>query len=242
MNILMLDTSGPACGMALMKDGQLVYEAQLTHARTHSQRIMPMADAALELCDMRLADIDLFGAVVGPGSFTGVRIGVTTVKTMAHAAGKPCVGVDALEALAANVSAFDGLVCPILDARAQQVYGAAFRAGFPPVRVFEDEAEKLALFLDRIEKTGERALFVGDGVSAYREAICARLGERAAFAPPQHAGLRAGSACALATYVAEHEPGKLRDHLHLLPLFLRAPQAERERQAALAGNSERANR
>ena len=239
MNILMLDTSGPACGVALMKDGQLVYEAQLTNARTHSQRIMPMADTALELCELRMEDIDLFGAVVGPGSFTGVRIGVTTVKAMAHAMGKPCVGIDALEALAANVNAFDGLVCPILDARAQQVYGAAFRAGFPPVRVFEDEAEKLALFLDKLEQKGERALFVGDGVAAYREAIIARLGERAAFAPAQHAGLRAGSACALAAYYAEHEPERLCDHLHLLPLYLRAPQAERERQAA-AGTSEKA--
>ena len=79
MNILMLDTSGPACGVALMKDGKLVYEAQLTHLRTHSERLMPMADAALDMCGMRAADIDLFGAVVGPGSFTGVRIGVTTV-------------------------------------------------------------------------------------------------------------------------------------------------------------------
>ena len=241
MNILMLDTSGPACGVALMRDGRLVYESQLTNARTHSQRIMPMADAALTLCDMRMEDIDLFGAVVGPGSFTGVRIGVTTVKAMAHAMDKPCVGLDALEALAANVNAFDGLVCPILDARAQQVYGAAFRAGFPPVRVFEDEAEKLALFLDKLEQASERALFVGDGVAAYREIIAGRLGERASCAPPQHAGLRAGSACALAAHVVKHEPEKLCDHLRLLPLYLRAPQAERERQAALAGTSEGAN-
>ena len=241
MNILMLDTSGPACGVALMKDGQLVYEAQLTNARTHSQRLMPMVDEALALCDMRAEEIDLFGAVVGPGSFTGVRIGVTTVKAMAHAKGKPCVGINALEALAANATEFDGLVCPILDARAQQVYGAVFRAGFPPVRVFEDEAEKLTLFLDKIERADERALFLGDGAAAMREAIVERLGERAAFASAQHTGLRAGSACALAATYAQHEPERLLDHLHLLPHYLRAPQAERERQAALAGASEKAN-
>ena len=90
---------------------------------------MPMVDAALQMSDMTAADMDVFGAVVGPGSFTGVRIGVSTVKALAHAAGKPCVAVDALEALAANVTAFDGVVCPILDARAQQVYGAIFKDG-----------------------------------------------------------------------------------------------------------------
>ncbi len=229
MNILMLDTSGPACGVALMREGALVYEAQLTHRRTHSQRIMPLLDAALDMTDMSIKDIDIFGAVVGPGSFTGVRIGVTTVKALAHAAHKPCIGVDALEALAANVLAFDGLVCPMLDARAQQVYAAAFRAGFPPKRVMEDTAEKLALFLNRIEESGERALFVGDGAAAMRAQIEERLSERAVFAPAQHAGLRAGCACALAAYVAAHCPDRLTDDLHLMPLYLRAPQAERER-------------
>ena len=129
MNILMIDTSGPACGVAIMADGRLVYEAELTHRQTHSQRVMPMVDTALQMSDMTAADMDVFGAVVGPGSFTGVRIGVSTVKALAHAANKPCVAVDALEALAANVTAFDGVVCPILDARAQQVYGAIFKRG-----------------------------------------------------------------------------------------------------------------
>ena len=152
MNILMIDTSGPACGVAIMADGRLVYEAELTHRQTHSQRVMPMVDTALQMSDMTAADMDVFGAVVGPGSFTGVRIGVSTVKALAHAANKPCVAVDALEALAANVTAFDGVVCPILDARAQQVYGAIFRRG---ERLTEDTVEKLTLFLDRVEATGE---------------------------------------------------------------------------------------
>ena len=229
MNILMLDTSGPACGVALMREGKLVYESQLTHSRTHSQRLMPMLDAALDMAELRAQDIDLFGAVVGPGSFTGVRIGVTTVKALSHAAGKPCIGVDALEALAANVVGFDGLVCPILDARAQQVYGAAFRAGFPPERVFEDEAEKLTAFLDKIEATGERALFLGDGMEPMRAAIAERMGDKASFAPAQHAGLRAGSACALAAHYAQTD--RAADYLSLMPLYLRAPQAERERAA-----------
>ena len=173
MNILMIDTSGPACGVAVMADGRLVYEAELTHRQTHSQRVMPMVDTALQMSDMTAADMDVFGAVVGPGSFTGVRIGVSTVKALAHAANKPCVAVDALEALAANVTAFDGVVCPILDARAQQVYGAIFRRG---ERLTEDTVEKLTLFLDRVEATGEDALFLGDGAPGFEAAIRERLG------------------------------------------------------------------
>ena len=169
----------------------------------------------------------MLGAVVGPGSFTGVRIGVSTVKALAHAAGKPCVAVDALEALAANVTAFDGVVCPILDARAQQVYGAMFKDG---KRVLEDVVEKLALFLDRVEATGEAALFLGDGAPGFEAAIRERLGDKAHFVKPQHNGLRAGSACAVAKERLENGEAAL-DYITLLPLYLRAPQAERERAA-----------
>ena len=231
MNILMIDTSGPACGVAIMKDGAIVYEAQLVSGRTHSQRVMPMVDTALTMSDMQVADIDLFGAVLGPGSFTGVRIGVSTVKALAHAAGKPCIGVDALHALAANVSGFDGVICPILDARAQQVYGAMFEAGEIPHRLMDDEAMKLVDYLDLVDKTGRDALFLGDGVAAMREKIAERLGSRAHFAPAQHMNLRAGSACALAENLYAADEGAAVDYIHLLPLYLRAPQAERERAA-----------
>ena len=229
MNILMIDTSGPACGVAIACEGRLVCDMQLVSGRTHSQRVMPMVEAALAMSDMAVSDIDVFGAVTGPGSFTGVRIGVSSVKALAHAAGKPCVGVDALHALAANIQAFDGVVCPILDARAQQVYGAMFRAGDVPQRLCGDEAMPLTAFLDRVEATGERALFLGDGVAAMRGAIEARLGDRAQFAAPQHMNLRAGCACAIAMQLVER--GEITDSLHLLPLYLRAPQAERERAA-----------
>ena len=234
MNILMIDTSGPACGVAIAREGRLVCDMQLVSGRTHSQRVMPMVEAALAMSDMAVSDIDVFGAVTGPGSFTGVRIGVSSVKALAHAAGKPCVGVDALHALAANIQAFDGVVCPILDARAQQVYGALFRAGDVPQRLCGDEAMPLTAFLDRVEATDERALFLGDGVAAMRGAIEARLGGRAQFAAPQHMNLRAGSACAIAMRLAEQ--GETTDYLHLLPLYLRAPQAERERAAREAAS------
>ncbi len=236
MNILMIDTSGPACGVAIAKDGQVIGEMQLTSGKTHSQRVMPMVDGCLSMCEMTVNDIDLFGAVVGPGSFTGVRIGVSTVKALSHAAGKPCIGIDALEALAANVTGFDGVVCPILDARAQQVYGAMFECGMPPVRMMDDTAEKLTAFLDRVDGTMCEAMFLGDGVAAFESQIRERLHERAHFAPTQHQGLRAASACALAMQYAKDE-ANLKDCMTLLPLYLRVPQAERERAAKEAAKA-----
>ena len=237
MNILMIDTSGPACGVAIAKDGQIICEMQLTSGKTHSQRVMPMVGSALEMCEMGVKDIDLFGVVAGPGSFTGVRIGVSTAKALAHACGKPCIGVDALQALAANIAAFDGVICPILDARAQQVYGAMFESGMPPVRLMEDTAEKLTAFLDRCEATDRNCLFLGDGAAAFEKAIRERLGDKAHFAAAQHADLRAASACALAECEAKDE-ANLKDCMTLLPLYLRAPQAERERAAKMAAQKE----
>jgi len=227
VNILMIDTSGPACGVAIVKNGRLCYESELSVGMTHSQRLMPMVDAALAMTGMKMEEIDLFGAVVGPGSFTGVRIGVSTVKALSHAAGKPCIGIDALEALAMNVPEFDGVICPILDARAQQVYGAMFESGMPPKRLLEDTAEKLTAFLDRVEATGMRAIFTGDGVQVSEKAIRERLGDKAVFAPAAHQGLRALCAAMLAAHTAD----QAQDYITLLPLYLRAPQAERERAA-----------
>ena len=237
MNILAVDTSGPVAGVAVLRGGEVAYEGAAVNRLTHSVNLMPMVEEALDRAGLDVSDVDLYACVTGPGSFTGVRIGVSAVKGMAHGANKPCVGVDALEALAANVTGFDGVVCPILDARAQQVYGAMFEAGMPPIRLMEDEAEKLTLFLDRVEETGKSALFLGDGVEPCRKAIEERLGERACFVPAQHLGLRAASACALAAEYAKDE-ANLKDCMTLLPLYLRAPQAERERAAKLAAQKE----
>lgn len=206
---------------------ELVAHAEIEARRQSNTQLIPRIDALLAENEIARGEIACVCVGRGPGSFTGVRIGVSTVKALAHAANKPCVAVDALEALAANVTAFDGVVCPILDARAQQVYGAIFKRG---ERLTEDTVEKLTLFLDRVEATGEDALFLGDGAPGFEAAIRERLGDKAHFAQPQHNGLRAGSACALAARRLEAGETQL-DYITLLPLYLRAPQAERERAA-----------
>ena len=127
MRILAIDTSGPVASAAVWEDGVVRAEMVLNVGLTHSQTIMPAVDAVLRACDWTCADMDVFAAVAGPGSFTGVRIGVCAVKGMAHALAKPCVQVHALEALAMQARGFAGAICPILDARRDQVYSAAFR-------------------------------------------------------------------------------------------------------------------
>ncbi len=229
MTILMLDTSGPVCGVALLQDGRLIYEASTINGKTHSQKLMPMIDSALQMTDLRMEDVDIFGAVAGPGSFTGIRIGVSTAKGFGLALGKPCVAVDALEALAMNFPEYDGILCPILDARAQQVYGAAFQPGTPPVRLLQDEALKLEAFIEKLRGMDRTCMFLGDGVGPLRDRISEWMPE-AVFAPAQQVSLRAGCAAVLAYTNLSNGKGAISAD-ELLPIYLRAPQAERERLA-----------
>lgn len=230
MIILAMDTSGPVAGVAILRDGKLAYEGAAVNKMTHSVNMMPMVEEALTRSGLDIADIDLFAAVTGPGSFTGVRIGVTAVKGMAHGAGKPCIGIDALEALASGSFAAPGIICPIQDARAGQVYGAAFRSGMPPVRILPDMAEKLPVYLNKVLEaagSGDKLFFVGDGVATYRQAIMDRLGERAVFAP-EHCSYLRPAAVAMLAHIRQQDAV---DYLTLAPVYLRAPQAERARAA-----------
>lgn len=235
MNWLAVDTSGPVAGVAVLRDGEIVYEGAAVNRLTHSVNLMPMVEEALSRAGLDVNEVDRYACVIGPGSFTGVRIGVSAVKGMAHGAGKLCVGVDALEALAAGACMTDALLCPIQDARAGQVYGAAFLGGMPPVRVLPDMAEKLDAFIEKaLEVAGERRLcFLGDGVKTYQAAIRERLGERAVFAPAHMRYLRPASVALLAELHADQAV----DYLTLMPVYLRAPQAEHERARKLGGQA-----
>ena len=227
--VLAIDTSGPVAGCAVLAGGRIVHLTAMNHGLTHSETIMPAVDEALSLAGLRCADVDVFAAVAGPGSFTGVRIGVCAAKGLAHAVGKPCAPVHALEALAMNFYGFDGLCCPILDARRGQVYCAAFdMAGGMPERALTDAAQPLGEFLSRLP--GDRRLaFVGDGLQAHAQAIRDALGERALIAPQNLRDLRADAACVLAA----SRPETWVQAAALRPIYLRAPQAERERRRRL---------
>ena len=222
MKLLVIDTSGPVCGAAVT-DGEKVYsEFTAQNRNTHSASLMPMVEAALEAAGTDLGGIDAIAAVTGPGSFTGVRIGIATAKGLAHGAGLPCIPVDALEALAASAGEFDGVVCPIQDARAGQVYGAVFRNG---ERLTADAPMKLDSFLEQASGLGERLLFLGDGAPVHRDAIRTQLGDRAVFAPAHMNYLRPSAAGA-----AAFRSGTKTDYLGLQATYLRPPNAQKNRK------------
>ncbi|MBQ3484973.1 MAG: tRNA (adenosine(37)-N6)-threonylcarbamoyltransferase complex dimerization subunit type 1 TsaB [Clostridia bacterium] len=226
--------------MAILSDGAIVYEAATVNRMTHSVNLLPMIDTALQATGLTMMDMDRLACVTGPGSFTGVRIGVSTLKGLAHGAsrngddGKPCVAVDALEAMAAGAGEFGGVICPIQDARAGQVYGAAFSWGEQrPERLMPDTPMKLEEYVDAIRSFGDRFLFVGDGMPVHREKLEKLLGEQAVFAQPQRAYLRPASVAYLASLETETT-----DYRSLMPMYLRAPNAALNKKLTEAARHE----
>ena len=229
MLILALDTSGPVAGVAIWEDGRIRYEAAAVNKLTHSASIMPMVEEALARADLKKEQLTHLAVTAGPGSFTGVRIGVTAVKAMAHALGLPCIAVDTLEATAAGIESENAVICPIQDARVQQVYGAAFRNG---ERLMQDCALKLEEYLEALAAFDGPYLFTGDGIVPYREHIVQALGKNARFASAHNAYLRP----AAVAFLAARDTDRAVDYLTLQPMYLRAPQAERARALREAGH------
>jgi len=235
MKLLLVDTSGPVCGVAILDGAAVRYSCAVTNKMTHSVNLLPMIDAAFASTGLTIDDMDRLAVVTGPGSFTGVRIGVSTVKGLAHGANKPCVAVDALECMAAGAGEFSGVICPIQDARAGQVYGAAFLPGVKrPQRLMEDTPLKLEEFVEKIRPMADEYLFLGDGMPVHRARLEALLGDQAVFAPPHLAYLQPDSAA----YLASLEE-KTVDYRELMPMYLRAPNAERNKKLTEAAREQK---
>lgn len=231
MTILALDTSSRAASCALWRDGALLAEFFLNAGLTHSQTVMPMVRALLDAAGETPAAADLFAVSAGPGSFTGLRIGIAAVKGMAQALEKPCAAVSTLEALAENLAAFDGIVLPVMDARRSQMYTAAFRCGKGAVaRLGEDAALDVAALGERIAAYApEPVMLVGDGARKCLELLAGYPHLR--VAPENLLHQRAGSVAAVAARLAAS--GAVCSAGELTPAYLRLPQAERERLARL---------
>ncbi len=226
MLIFGTDTCCMAATAALLSEDRLVAQTVLNNKKTHSQNIMPMIEFMLEKAEVLPEDIDCFAAAVGPGSFTGVRIGVATVKALAFATGKPCVAVSTLHALANNVSCFDGIICPVLDARRNQVYNALFEGG-DLNRLTDDRACSIDELCAELGETDRRIMFLGDGVPSFMDKIKEALGDRAVFAPTS---LQMNLAASVAEIgLKKFSDGETCSCDLLVPQYLRLSQAERER-------------
>jgi tRNA threonylcarbamoyladenosine biosynthesis protein TsaB len=179
MKILGLDTSTPIGSVGLIDGEHLIAEHTLNITQAHSSRLMPALAQVLEWGGLTVQELDACAVGIGPGSFTGVRIGVGTVKSLCYAIQKPLVGVSTLEAIAYNVRYTEGRICPILDARRGEVYGAIFHGGRELKRTSEDLCETIEKLLERLDAP---AVFVGDGLGKYGDTVKQKLGEDAIFA------------------------------------------------------------
>lgn len=233
MILLAMDTSGPVCGIAITEDGEIRYEAVVKNNFTHSRNLMPMVEEACVRSGIPVEKADMFACTVGPGSFTGVRLGVEAAKALGHALSRRVVPVDALEAFAEGHRGFDGLILPMQDARAKQVYAALFE-GATLGRRTDDMAVPLEEVLDMAAADGRKVLVTGDGAAAHRGAILSyeKLASRVTCAGP--AGIYLRPACVAACAAAHMETAL--DWRDLEPLYLRPPQAERQKNLKEKGH------
>lgn len=229
MKILCLDSTAKVATAAILSDGTVLAEYTVNGKRSHSELMLPMIRSLLTSTGLTPDDIDLFACTVGPGSFTGVRIGVSVIKGVAFGRGKPCCAVSTLEALAENTAGLSGLICPVMDARRAQVYNALFeRRDGVLRRLTPDRAIGLSELAEELlrDHPDTPVMLVGDGVTVAREALTLRgvmLGEVSELLLSQNASAVGRVALRMA------ERGETMSDDALRPIYLRLPQAERER-------------
>lgn len=243
MKILAVETSAVSASCALLEDAHLTGEYYVNTRKMHSQTLMPMVEHLLQCCDTSPEEIGLFAVAAGPGSFTGVRIGIAAVKGMALVHETPCAGVDTLEAIAQNGTLFSGIVCAAMDARRGQVYNALFdNSAGRMERLCEDRAISADELSRELQKYKKNVLLVGDGAqicyNIVKDAIDRDGSVSAVLASPDRRLQRASSVGLLG--YRQFLDGRSETAEKLLPVYLRLPQAERERQAALK-NKEQSN-
>jgi len=176
-----IETSNSPLSIAIVKDGEVVEEIVQNDKRTHSITVMPAIEELFQKAGLKPADIDAIAVSEGPGSYTGLRIGVTIAKTLAWTLKKPLAGVSSLQVLAANGQNFDGIICSLFDARRQNVYAAAYQ-GATLEAVIKDYHTSIEGLLEQLQQLNTPVLFVGVDVEVFKDKISAQLGELAHFA------------------------------------------------------------
>lgn len=228
MRILGIESSSLVASVAIVEDGVTMAEYSANFKKTHSQTLLPMIDSMVSLLGVDLSTIDAIAVSGGPGSFTGLRIGSATAKGLGLALNKPLIHVPTLDGTAYNMFGASGLICPIMDARRNQVYTGIYRFEKEFQTVMEQDALDMNDLIQRLNEMGERVIFLGDGVPVYEKLIAEHLTVPYDFAPAHTNRQRAASIAALgAIYFAE---GKIESAAEHGPDYLRKSQAERERE------------
>lgn len=217
-----IDTANTPLSVAIVKDGEVLVEENTSLAINHSLRAMPAIDELFEKVGIEPSDIDAIAVSEGPGSYTGIRIGVTIAKTLAWTLNKPLVGVSSLKAIAANGIFFDGLICPIVDARREHVYGGAYQLHNGKLTsVIEDGHYGLDELVDELKKYDHRVLFIGKDTSIYGQSFVEKLGGKGTIAP-LHFNLPRASSLIYAAGQSEEQV----DIHNFVPEYRRIAEAE----------------
>lgn len=229
MRVLAFETSAKAASVALCEDGKLLGESYQNTGMTHSQTLMTMGADLMRTCGLAPENIDAVAVAAGPGSFTGVRIGVAAAKGFAWGRNIPCCGVSTLEAMTFNLGVWQGYILPVMDARRQQVYTALFHAERGVcVRLTEDRAISLEALAGELKNLTEPIFLVGDGSVLCYDTLLKDV--PSLVLPPEHRMHQRAAGVALAAD-AKLAAGESCDGAALTPNYLRVSQAERERMA-----------
>ncbi len=226
MKILAVDTSATAASVAVAEENKLIGEFSINTALTHSQTLIPMMNELLKNIGLSVNDIDAVAVNAGPGSFTGVRIGVAAVKGIAFPNNLPCVSISTLESMAYNMLGNDCIVCSVMDARCSQVYNALFRVnGCTVVRMTDDRALSLTDLKLKLMNINEKVVLVGDGAVLCSDFLDSEL-ENVTLSPFNNR-IQTASSVAYAAFEKINK-GETLTADEIMPVYLRLPQAQRE--------------
>lgn len=224
--LLAVDTATEICGVALAVDGQVEAELVLSRGITHTRSVLSAVDAVLEISGLEAGDLDAYAVTRGPGSFTGLRIGISTIKGMALATGKPMVGISSLEVLAHQATGGTDLICPMMDARRKEVYWALYRREGD--RLTAVTAEQVGPAEEIAEAVKETCQFIGNGVPPYRAILQKKLTCPGRWAANELNHLRPAVLARLA--LQRLQEGKTDDVGTFEPVYLRKSDAELQRK------------
>lgn len=229
MKILGIDSSGLVASVAVVEDDVMLAEYTVNYKKTHSQTLLPMLKEIADMISLDLASVDAIAVAAGPGSFTGLRIGSATAKGLGLALDKPIISVPTVDGLAYNLYGTEKRICPLMDARRNQVYTGIYEFQGDRLQVIEPQmAVAVSEIVSKINEDGREVVFLGDGVPVYRTFLEKEVKVPSSFAPAHANRQRAGAIAALGErYFAAGQMESAAEHK---PEYLRLSQAERERQ------------
>lgn len=228
MRVLAIDSSGLTASVAVVGDAQTVAEYTVNYKKTHSQTLLPMIDEIVKMTELDMSSVDAIAVAGGPGSFTGLRIGSATAKGLGLALDKPLIHVPTVDALAYSVYGWNGIICPMMDARRSQVYTGLYTFSGLTFQVLEEQmAIPVAELIDKLNNCGRPVVFLGDGVPVYQEMLEQGMEVPYSFAPSYMNRQRAAVVGALG--IRLYQDGRYETAAQHRPDYLRVSQAERER-------------